>query len=114
MTAMENLLDLAIHLVGHICSSCRHSAYCGINKRPGKKPVCFCEEFETAPGPPEHGTREHDFVRPVSAEKPLIPETDLADTYVGLCRTCRKLSRCNFSKPGGGTWQCAAYVKGPT
>ena len=113
MTVLESLTASTIYLDGDICSNCRHRADCCIRQRPGRKPIFFCEEFETVSGPSREGAGTYGFVRPLSAQKSRIQDTDLKDAYIGLCRTCANLPRCNFSKPGGGTWACAAYEEKP-
>jgi hypothetical protein len=95
------------HDVG-ICSACEDFAICKLRRKNGK-PVFFCEEFKPAVSTSRRNAPT------VSASN--LAETDTAvekpeacrSSYFGLCRTCKKLLTCTFTKPGGGTWHCPAY-----
>jgi len=91
-----------------ICSACEDFAICKLRRR-NKGPVFFCEEFK-----PAADRRKRMPIRSAPAlpatGRPSVRRSDRArSTYTGLCRTCRKLPTCRFTKPGGGTWHCPAY-----
>ncbi|MGD2126626.1 MAG: hypothetical protein PVG99_11135 [Desulfobacteraceae bacterium] len=109
MTAVEHFSSLGLSREKEICSTCRHSTDCRLNHRKGGKPVLLCEEFELDSEFSKDGTRERDFVRPIPQDTPMIDKNNLAQSYIGLCRTCKKLPLCCFTKPGGGTWECSDY-----
>lgn len=93
-----------------ICSACEDFAICVLRRR-NKKPILFCEEFK----PADHMGKPMGF-RPSlwnSREPAQDSRTRLRSgaAFKGLCRTCRKLPTCDFTKPGGGTWDCPAYEK---
>ena len=85
-----------------ICSTCEHMSTCML-RRNNKKPVLFCEEFQPA-GNPWPPSRRGETTHGGGAMRS-------GSSYLGLCRTCRKLSSCPFAKPGGGTWHCTDYEK---
>jgi hypothetical protein len=95
------------HDVG-ICSACDDFPICKLRQK-SKKPVLFCEEFKCA------GSRSRQDAPTVTASNPpgsptVIEKPEACrSSYIGLCRTCKKLLTCTFTKPGGGTWQCSAY-----
>ncbi len=85
-----------------ICSTCEHRRSCMLRRR-NQRPVFFCEEFQPAgsAGSPGHGEKPGSWAGAARA----------GSAYLGLCRTCRKLSGCGAARPGGGTWHCADYEK---
>jgi hypothetical protein len=92
-----------------ICRSCEDYPTCKLQMR-GDKPVFFCEEIPLAVSPRQasRGWQDipaHSKVVEISAGKNEAARS----LYLGLCRTCRKLTTCAFSKPGGGTWICEEY-----
>jgi len=91
-----------------ICSACEDFAICKLRRR-NRNPIFYCEEFK-----PAADTRKRMTIRssshPPSNKLQAVRRSNLArSTYIGLCRTCRKLPTCRFTKPGGGTWHCPAY-----
>lgn len=92
-----------------LCATCIHFPDCAYLKN-SEKPVFYCEDFECALPTSRKGMAKHDLV-------PFVPEIVIEKNgcfkeYVGLCKTCKKLPLCRFTKPGGGTWQCEYYEKG--
>ena len=93
-----------------ICTACEEFDLCVLRRR-NRKPVLFCEEFQLPAPPPkrvEIGTHLWDSGKRYPAtvsEKAARGRS----SYTGLCRTCRRLPTCRFSKPGGGTWLCPNY-----
>ncbi len=90
-----------------ICTACEEFDLCVLRRR-NRKPVLFCEEFQL-PAPPskrvEIGTHLWDSKKRHPATVSEKAERGRS-SYTGLCRTCRWLPTCRFSKPGGGTWFC--------
>ena len=91
-----------------LCATCIHFPDCAYLRNSGK-PVFYCEDFECALPTSGKGMVKHDLV-------PFFPETVIEKNgcfkgYVGLCKTCKKLPTCTFTKPGGGTWLCEYYEK---
>lgn len=113
MTAVESFSNPGNPRAKDICSSCRHDSDCGLNYRQDGKPVLFCEEFDPDSELPKDGRGARDFVRLIPQGTPIIEAKDLAQSYVGLCKTCQKLSLCRFTKPGGGLWECVDYEAPP-
>jgi hypothetical protein len=97
----------AWHDVG-ICSACEDFAICKL-RRKNKTTVLFCEEFQPAGGTSRKNAPHAPSSNPAKADTAIKKPEACRSSYVGLCRTCKKLLTCTFTKPGGGTWQCSAY-----
>ncbi|MBN2124665.1 MAG: hypothetical protein JW821_10255 [Deltaproteobacteria bacterium] len=92
-----------------LCMSCKHYPMCKL-QRQGDVQVFFCEEIDLGALPDQGGeeprrTAAPSKVVPITLRKPEAARS----RYVGLCRKCKKLPTCTFTKPGGGTWVCEAY-----
>ena len=110
---LQNEKDTQLETVYSIglCATCNNFPDCAY-LRNSEEPVLFCEDFDCSL--PSSRTS---IVRPNLV--PIIPdpETDIKKKgcfkeYIGLCKSCKKLPMCTFTKPGGGTWRCEYYEKG--
>lgn len=97
-----------------ICSGCDHLLTCQLHKEE-EGPVLFCEEFACVPKTPRR-PKPKLYGLPGGSQEGLAvrKSAQAASNYIGLCRTCSRLSACPRLKPGGGTWQCESYEKDPT
>jgi len=110
---LQNEKDIyleTVHSIG-LCATCNHFPNCSYLKN-SEKPVLFCEDFECS-----SPSSRPSIVKPNLV--PIVPaaETDTENKgcfkeYIGLCKSCKKLPMCTFTKPGGGTWRCEYYEKG--
>jgi hypothetical protein len=91
-----------------ICSACEDFAICKL-RRKNQKPVFFCEEFKPALATSRRAAPVVSPSNPAHTDIVIEKPEACRSSYVGLCRTCKKLLTCTFTKPGGGTWQCADY-----
>jgi hypothetical protein len=95
------------HAVG-ICSACDDFAICKL-RRKNQKPIFFCEEFKSAVSASRRDGPTVSASNPTETDTVIEKPEGCRSSYVGLCRTCKKLLTCTFTKPGGGTWHCPAY-----
>jgi hypothetical protein len=96
------------HDVG-ICSACDDFLICRL-RRKNEKTIFFCEEFQSADSTSSRDAPSASSSNPADAADTVIEKPEACrSSYVGLCRTCKKLLTCTFTKPGGGTWDCPAY-----
>jgi hypothetical protein len=93
-----------------LCATCSHFPDCAY-LRNSEKPVVFCEDFECALPTSRTGIVKPDLVPFVPHSKTDIEKKGHFKEYIGLCKTCKKLPMCTFTKPGGGTWRCEYYEK---
>ena len=98
-----------VHSIG-LCATCNNFPDCAY-LRNSEEPVLFCEDFDCSLPSSRTSIVQPNFV-------PIIPdpETDIEKKgyfkeYIGLCKSCKKLPMCTFTKPGGGSWRCEYYEK---
>jgi hypothetical protein len=105
----ERVLQDVRGAVGEICTACDQLSTCRFRTTRGM-PVFFCEEFAYATAAPQV-ERDEVYALPGGYEDEFAvrkPE-NARFSYTGLCSSCLRLSTCMHLKPGGGTWDCAAY-----
>jgi CheY-like chemotaxis protein len=90
-----------------ICEACDELATCQYPKN-HRRPVMFCEEFNTGYGYPQRDETRFDPVPAVTLADTVDKER-FSKGYVGLCRRCERLYACRLTKPGGGTWNCEFF-----
>jgi hypothetical protein len=97
-----------------ICTGCDHVQVCRLHRKEDR-PVFFCEEFACAPAISRRpGTKIYSLPGCYEGRIAVRSAEQARRSYIGLCRTCAKLSVCPLLKPGGGTWQCGSYEKDST
>ena len=82
-----------------LCTTCTHEDGC-VNAVDNKRPIYYCEEFESYTPPvaePENDTR------PVEANPADSEE------YTGICINCDHRATCPNASTEGGIWHCEEY-----
>ncbi|MCX7732060.1 MAG: hypothetical protein N2248_02725 [candidate division WOR-3 bacterium] len=83
-----------------LCITCNHAAGCVFRKR-NKKPVLFCEEFDSSVPTVEEQIVEESY--------PTVEEMREWDEFKGLCVNCENRNDCMIRNRDIGVWHCEEY-----